>query len=231
MDHDLTELTADELLSEQCRSYFSSLNGLHESLRSDEAIGLLSLNQSFDMSKEFRQFHPVVQALLGIVLDDPETSDYHVLICATPLKGMVLYLAHDGDSRIVFETLEGFLAAAVKAKQIDDYVSEQHPNAALLAEDQAALRDLLSSLRLRGNADDIIPALVPSLDLSEPEFLINLIGEDFVIGEAIASQIAARPKAELLPVAEFCERHPHMIVRKAGSVARARILGSKGASL
>jgi hypothetical protein len=80
----------------------------------------------------------------------------------------------------------GSLPAAVKAKQMDRYVSEQHPDVPSLAEDQAALRDLLSSLRLSENNDDVIPTLVPPLDLSDPEFLINLIGDDFFIGEAIA---------------------------------------------
>jgi hypothetical protein len=225
MEPDLAKLTADEALSEQVQTYFSSMNEMHENLMSDPAIGLLSLNQSVELSNEFRQFHPLVRSLHGVILDDPGTSDHHVFVCSTPLKGMVLYLAHDGDSRIVFEILHDFLAAAVTAKEMDASVSEHHPTHALLAKEQAALRDHLSALRLNENSEDIIPALIPSLDLSEPDFLISLIGDDFFIGEAIARQVAARPKAELLPVAEFCARHPHMMVRNAGNAARAKILG------
>lgn len=74
MEYDLTELTADEALSEQVRFYFSSLNGLHESLMSDDAIGLLSLSQPFDMPNEFRQFHPVVRTSLVLFWMIPEQA-------------------------------------------------------------------------------------------------------------------------------------------------------------
>jgi hypothetical protein len=224
MSFDLMELTADQALAEQLQSYFSSLETTKSALVADAAIGLLPLARSFELSQEFRSFHPLIKSLAGIILDDAGTSDHHVLVCVAPLKGLVFHLAHDGDSRIVFENLDAFVAAAERAKETDDYVSDEHPEDPFVADDQVALRNFLSFLRSQDDFDQTVPALVSSLDFSQPEFLIALIGDDMAIGEAVALEIAARPAPGLLPVAEFCERHPHIILRQAGRMARESIL-------
>lgn len=216
-------LTTDPALAERLRAYFSAIDALSDVEQFNAYLGLLSLKEMIEKSIEFRSFHPLVQVLDGIILDDPETSNHHMLIGTSALAGMVFYLSHDDDSRVVFADLPAYLAAAGQAFEDGDFLDEHHAARSPIAPDQVALRALLSSLALHDDSDVIIPALVPSLELTDPDFLIALIGEDFTIGEAVAREIIRRPAPELLPVAQFCENHSHPQVSGPGAKARQAI--------
>ncbi|SHH09876.1 hypothetical protein [Massilia sp. CF038] len=44
-------------------------------------------------------------SMLGaLVLDESNTSDYQVYLANPPLQGCIMYLSHDGDSRIVYDS-------------------------------------------------------------------------------------------------------------------------------
>lgn len=84
-------------------------------------------------------FHPLVQQLGCYVLDDANTSDHHLLATRSPLAGCVVFLSHDGDTRAVFDSATGFLAAVQQAQASGREVSDLHPALSPLAPDQAAL--------------------------------------------------------------------------------------------
>ena len=180
------------------------------------ALGLLPMEGASELTEAFSG-QPIVDELQGLVLDDPDTSDHHLLLGRAPLEGCVLYLAHDGQSRVVFDSLEDFLAAAREAAEQGDDVSDLHPEASPVAHDQPALSDLVHRLLDDGTLTDVVTALIPSLDLSDLVLLERLAtDEDFYLGEAVAIEIARRPSRALAPIARMCAAHPHSQVANAG---------------
>lgn len=218
---ELNALTGDTGIAEGLNAYF---NAVSEWGVPAEAIGLLSGHGAIEQSQEFRAFHPVVQRLQGIILDDPGTSDHHVVLCRAGVKGAVLHLAHDATSRIVFDSIGSFLEAARRAAAVKGRIVDEHPHNGWVLDDQVALRGLIESLRPDPDYDDIVPAFVPSLDLSDPDYLSTLVvGDDVYVAEAVCREIAARPSADLKPVVQTGEAHANWMVRNAAASARERI--------
>ena len=221
MNPKLIELTGDADIAEQLETYFSIVDERHQG-RDD--LDLLTMVESIELTEEFRTFQPIVRDLQGVILDDPGTSDHHVLLCRVPFDGAVLHLTHDGESRVVFNSIESFLEAAHRASGIGGYVEEEHPEHAWIADDQATLKNLIASLRSEPDGEDILPALIPSLELSDVDFLSALVtGKGFYVAEAVCREIAARPTPHLLSVAKLGEEHSHSMVRTAAAKARERI--------
>ena len=222
MNSQLIALAGHEIAA-QLENYFGIVEEWGDG-RNDH--GLLSTEESVEWTNRFRSFHPLVRDLQGIILDDPGTSDHHVALCREPFKGAVLYLAHDGESRIVFEGVDSFLIAARYAAKRGGYVVDEHPNHAWMADDQPALKGLIILLASGPDSEDIVPALLASLDLSDAGFLSALVSaDDLFVPEAVGREIAKRPSSHLMAVAKLCEDHRHPMVQKAGAVARERIAG------
>ncbi|MEB2845746.1 hypothetical protein GAO09_29125 [Rhizobiales bacterium RZME27] len=215
---DLGTLTADTAIAEQLRTYLSKIDDMPDAEEFRTSLGLLPLPQMVEETGTFRSFR-LVEMLGGIILDDPGTSNHHMLIGASPLAGMVFYLSHDGGSRVVFDDLAAYLAATEVAFEAADFLDEHHPAHAPLAADQAGLHAFLADVGSQDDGDEAIVPLLPSLDLSDPDFLIALIGDDFMIGEAVAEEITRRPAEYLLSVAQFCESFPHPQVSRPGAKA------------
>jgi hypothetical protein len=195
----------------------------------DQDLGLLPQSAIIERTRKFRNFHPAVRNLCGIVVDDPGTSDHHVVLCRGAVKGTVLYLAHDGDSRIVFDNIGSFLKAARRAADADGFIDDEHPALAWVADDQTALRHLIVSLRSGPRYGDTVPVLIPSLDLADLDFLSTLIrDDDFYVAEAVCRQIVVRPAAQLMPIVELGQVHAHWMVRNASTQARERIIDCLG---
>ena len=77
---------------------------------------LLSLSEAISFSKQVGESYPG----LGLVfLDDENTSNHHAYITIGPLTGNILYLSHDGYTRVVFRTLAEYLDA-VRTAQVKD---------------------------------------------------------------------------------------------------------------
>ncbi|MCC7706024.1 hypothetical protein IGS59_27650 [Janthinobacterium sp. GW460P] len=175
-----------------------------------------------DQSKLFA-FHPTVRELHGNVLDDENTSNHHFLITVEPLAGSVFFLSHDGDSRMVFESVTDFLDSVRKAQAEGLSVSELHPRLSPVARDQAALANFILTLH-RQECNDLIVSLLPSLDLKDLPLLQLLANDaDFFLGEAVAMEIEKRPSKALLPIAITCADHVHPQVSVAESRALRRI--------
>ena len=196
--------------------YFAELARRSEAGQIAEELNLLPAKEAVKLTRMFLEFHPVIQALGGLVLDDPGTSDHHFYVGKSPLKGMVLSLSHDGDTRVVYRSLAEFVAFSQKASEFAQPLEDMHPAQSPLAGDQAAL-SLFAGQLLEDGEGEALTAVIPSLDLSDGALLQRLaMDEDFYLGEALAMEIEKRPSAALLEVAQLCARHPHSQVADAG---------------
>ncbi len=171
---------------------------------------------------EAMRSHPTLKLLGGVVLDDPGTSNHHVLLTAEPLAGAVLYLNHDGDTRVVFASVEAFLEATKQARSGECDVEDFHPRISPSAPDQKSLTALIRQLLASSEDDDIAVQLIPSLDLSDLDLLRELaLHGNFFIAEAIAIEIAKRPAEQLGEIAALCAGHAHPQAANAGKRALA----------
>ena len=194
----------------------------------DAEVNLLPIDEALQLTKEFRSFNPMVELLGGVVLDYPNTSDHHVYLTKGPCNGSILFLRHDDESRLVFPSLAKFMVAVHKAKKSKESLTDFHPEDALQLKKQRELSALI--IELYENLDDFdstatIVALIQSMDLSDVELLQTLAEDDldFFIPEAVANQIAKRPRAELLDVAKACKKQKHSQAKSAGKRAIAAI--------
>jgi hypothetical protein len=172
--------------------------------------------------------HPTVEQLGGYVLDDADTSDHHILVTSPPLIGSVLFLSHDGDTRIVFDSAETFLAAVREAHERGIDVTDLHPDLSPLAKDQVALSSFVRQVLETRALNDVVVTVIPSMDLTDLDLLQTLAqDEDFFLGEAVAIEIEKRPSPALLPIAELCaaQRHPQTAETGERAVRRIRRLG------
>lgn len=200
------------------QAYFDAL-----ALFDGEGSALLPEPAVREQSERFA-YHPIVAQLGGYVLDDADTSDHHVLVTRSPLAGSVLFLAHDADTRVVFDSGVAFLAAVHEARESDVDVTDLHPAQSPLTKDQGALSAFVRGLLVSDELGDMVVCLVPSLDLSDIDLLQRLVqDEDFFLGEAVANEIAKRPSPALLPIAQLCAAHRHPQVARAGERALQRV--------
>ncbi len=167
-------------------------------------------------------FHPIVQALGGIVLDEANTSDYHIYLTEPPFEGAVFYLAHDDDSRLVFPSLDAFVDAADLALEQEAWLPDLHPVCSPIISDQAALSQLIHQC-LDSPTDEneqVALGVIPSLDLLDLPLLERLASdENFFVAEAIAVEIGKRPARALQPIAALCAAHQHSQAAEAGQRA------------
>lgn len=212
-------------------AYFERARDGTMSGREDLELNLLQSSEAVRWTNDFRDFHPIVSTLRGVILDNADTSNHHVYLSLPVCAGSVLYLAHDGDSRIVFPGLNEFVTACQKAMASGNCLRSYHPAVAVLLPNQPELgqltRDLLDG---RHDCDGSVVALslIPSIDLSDFPLLRRLASDDdFYIAEAIGDAIAQRPRSDLEPVAELCANHPHVQASAAGKRALTAIAAAK----
>ncbi|UQN37201.1 hypothetical protein MTR80_05730 [Alcaligenes aquatilis] len=206
-------------LTAECDDYFKQVEqGLYAE-RFDQEVNLLPFVQAQAFSEQFSG-HPTLDALDGLILDDPDTSSHHVWVCESPLAGQVFYLSHDDDSRIVFPSLSAFLTAAQQALERSCCLSELHPSHTPLCPDQTGLSNFITHLCGNDEHEEIAIPLIPSLDLQDFPLLRRLASADnFFLSEVLAQEIKKRPRADLLTIAELCSAHPHPQAAKAGVAA------------
>lgn len=204
-------------------AYFEATQGGSFSDRQDLEVNLLPPQEVKNLTEEFRSFHPAIQLLEGVVLDDADLSNYHAYLLATPCAGAVYYLDHDGDSRIVFRTLLEFLDAVRAVIREDRALREFHPESGVLLADQEGLTRFAEQLYEDGEVD-VVLTLIPSMDLKATALLERLaIDTDFYLGEAIGDAISRRPTRALTNLATICQMHPHPQASQAGVRALAAI--------
>lgn len=185
-------------------------------------VNLLTKVESEKLTEDLA-LQPILQAFGGVVLDDLNTSNCHIYLNHEVLKGHVLFLSHDGDTRIVYSSLAEFMMAVDKAKHEKISLTDLHPPNSPTVPDQGALSQMINVFLDQGNedAEAAILALVPSMDLQDEQLLMRLVTDsNFFFGEAVALELEKRPAANLLNVAELCTRHEHFQASNAGRRAR-----------
>ena len=208
--------------------YFQQVSDRHFSGREDLELHLLPVVESLQWTQVFRESHPIINALGGVILDNANTSNHHIYLSAEACAGAVLYLDHDGDSRIVFSSLVEFVDAVEVAIANGRSLPSLHPKAAVLLPNQAGLSDLISRFDQGRNhiegASEVIVAIIPSLSLTNIEQLTRLANDpDFFIAEAVGYAIASRPGLDLESVAWKCQQHSHPQASQAGMRAMKSI--------
>jgi hypothetical protein len=199
--------------------YFERVGSGQYSGRYRNEVNLLTRDEAQKTTDLFSG-HPTIEALGGIVLDDPKTSDHHVFATKSPIAGQVLYLSHDSDTRIVFESLARFADAAERALEEECFLSDLHPVLSPLCQDQPELANFIETLCKNNRGEDVAIQLIPGLDLYNFELLERLaVGGNFFVAEAIAIEIRKRPRPDLLHIARQCCGHPHPQVAEAGAAA------------
>lgn len=172
-------------------------------------------------------FHPAVSRLDGLILDDSDTSNHHVLLRCHPLRGQILYLAHDGESRVVFPSLASLLSAAERARRDEVTLSETHPELSPLAGNQIELSNTIREL-VADEEIDVVLMLIPSMDLNDLVLLSQLAThDDFYVVECVAEEIARRPSWHLREVAQLCAAHRHVQKRLERGRRRSKPLPSE----
>jgi hypothetical protein len=200
--------------------YFDRIADGSFASRFEIALNLLPAPRAVDLMSVFREI-PIIQALDGFVLDDGNTSDHHFYLAGSALQGMVLFLAHDDDTRIVYPSLKEFVGAAQAAKEQDQWFPDIHPAHSPMAPDQTALSQFIREHLGGENATEIVTAVIPSMDLRDFTLLRRLAeDDDFFLGEAVAREIAKRPSSKLREIVELCLAHHHPQVVNAGRLAR-----------
>ncbi len=221
----LTSLLAH--VPDDLSAYFTRIADGSFSDHDDVEVNLLPIAEAVRWTNDFRDFHPLVQTLGGVILDDPNTSNHHVYLSQPVFGGAVLFLNHDGDSRIVFRNLSEFLDAA--RHSIDDNVDLRtcHPKGGILIDDQNGLNGLIAELydeNNDGDGTDVVLALISSSNLIADGLYERMANDDdFYIAEAIGDTIAHRPRPSLESLAMVCRNHSHPQASRAGERAMAAI--------
>ena len=198
-----------------------------EEMGDDPSDTLLGAAEAVELTRDFRGFNPLIQALGGFILDDANTSNRHFYVTKPPLAGMVGFLSHDGDSRIVYASLGEFAAGARSAMEEDELLEFLHPATSPPAADQPALSAFISQLLDEyGELDDdeerdfaiaVLVAIIPSMDLDDLELLSQLAShDDMYLPEVVGDTIATRPSPGLAAIARLCASHPQPQAAAAG---------------
>lgn len=206
------------LTEAEVERYFSLVEAGQFAASWPNELNLLTHVDAEELTRKFCG-HPMIDRLDGLVLDDPNTSNHHVLLRCPPLAGQILFLAHDDDSRVVFSSLQEFIDSARQVQIQDAPLTTFHPAIAPLAPNPIELAVLIRQL-MADELVDVALCLIPSLDLSDTSLLIELAAhDDFFVAEAVAKAILARPSRALMAVATQCAMHEHPQAARAGRAA------------
>jgi hypothetical protein len=209
--------------SDELDAYFRRIADGSLAAQHANEVNLLSRPRVEELTRLFDS-HPLVETLRGLVLDDADTSNHHVLATVGPVAGQVLYLSHDGDTRVVFASLDEFVEAAGRAIAEGRWLSELHPSCAPLSNDQRALGEFIESRVAEVEDDGVALALIPSLDLRDVALLQRLaVNQNFFVVEALADELRRRPSRELESIAVLCSSHKHRQAAAAGQAALVAI--------
>ncbi|HEX7645434.1 MAG TPA: hypothetical protein VF472_24800 [Burkholderiaceae bacterium] len=176
---------------------------------------LLSASAAAALTQLLAEAHPLMGMLGALVLDETDTSSYHVYLAAPPLQGCILYLSHDGETRIVYDTPQRFLAAVIEANTAD--LEELHPPCPPTVADQTGLTKFIDANLDHDDADMILTVAIGCLELKDTSLMRRLATHaDFFVAEALGDAIEKRPAPELLALAELCASHKHAQAANAG---------------
>lgn len=209
----------DDLLA-----YFSELASEAFVASNADARGeLLSIDAAIAETRMLDGLHPLMSMLGALVLDETNTSDYHVYLAKPPLQGCIMFLSHDGESRIVYDSPQRFLDA-VKAGTNYSSLEDLHPLHSPIVADQSGLARFIEANLDHDDVDMIMSVAIGCLEVEDTALTRQLAThDDFYVVEALGEAITLRPAPELLGLADLCAAHPHPQAAQAGRRAQRAI--------
>ena len=188
------------------------------------AINILRLDEALKYTEGIQE-HAVLGRPFGLIaLDDANNSNPFCYITKGPTRGSILYLCHDGESRITFSSLRDFIAAIEVAIAERTWIEELRPDATLSALDSDAVAEYVARLLENGDHTEEICVLIPLLNTSKLKLMESLAKHhDFFIREGVAHQIAANPNVALLDFCNLLATDKHPQVARPGQQALAAV--------
>ena len=230
----LRELYADRIeRMEDLKRYFANIaSGQFTGHSRTAGLNLLAPASVAKQTTEFRDFHPLVRELDLLLLDDPNTSDYHCYVPDLPSPGTVLFISHDGHQpKIVFSSLDELLVAANQARETGVWLEELHQKLTTECPAQERLDGLIRQLFDENveEAEGVLHFLISHSNLNLTDAFVEIASDpDFNFGETIANRILEIPSKFLLPIANACTKNPSQNVAEAGERAVAAINSNPG---
>jgi len=224
----VTEL--ESLLQSSLGRAPSDLLAYFEELASDAFIAsgakergdLLTADAAISLTRLLDGAHPLMSMLGALVLDESHTSNYHVYLANPPLQGCIMYLSHDGDTRVVYDSPQSLLTAirvgqGGVADKTNILMRDPDALCSPIVADQTGLARFIEATIDHDDVDMILPVVIGCLELKDTALQRDLATHtDFFVAEALGDAIEKRPTPDLLELADLCAAHPHRQAANAG---------------
>ncbi len=191
----------------ELEAYFSRAPDPSNVNHPDLPLNLLDRRESEALTQDVID-SPAIWFLGGIVLDDDNSSNYHVYLTRPPFTGTVLYWQHDDQHYVAFASLSAFLAAVERSKAQQVWLESLHAWPVL--DDAAGLAQFIEEMAA-GDAEenyqlaDIALTCAAHLDIA---LLERLVAHPwYFFKEGVAAYIARQPAHALRPLALACGAH------------------------
>ncbi len=187
--------------------------------RDDIVLNLLTRKAALEMTKILFD-DPEIWYLGGIVLDDGNTSNYHVYLTRPPFAGAIMYWQHDDAFPIAFASLADFLMAVEHAKETGEWLTSFHTSPFL--PDQAGLVAFIHAMIAEGTEEHFRMADMAIDCVARPDdaLLTRLLTHPYYFfAESVGYYIARHPDRSLRPFAQQCSVHENHQARWAGDSA------------
>jgi hypothetical protein len=188
------------------------------------SINILSLPSAINYTAGIHR-HAILGAPFGLIaLEDANNSNPYCYVTKGPTAGSVMYLCHDGDSRIAFSSLRGFMAAIDTAIANRTRIDDLPRDPALAGLDRSDIVAHVARLAEGNGAIEEICVLVPLLSTTEAG-LVNVLSQhpDFFVREVVAHLLVAYPNIDLFVAAERLAADPHPQVARPGKRALSAV--------
>ena len=188
------------------------------------SINILRLPSAIEYTAGIHR-HTILGVPFGLVaLEDANNSNPYCYVTKGPTRGSVMYLCHDGDSRIAFSSLRDFMAAIETAITNRTWIDDLPRDETLAGLDRIAIVGHATRLAEADGAAEEICVLVPLIPTTEVG-LMNILSQhtDFFVREAVAERLAANPNVALLAAAERLAADQHPQVARPGKRALSAV--------
>jgi hypothetical protein len=188
------------------------------------SIHILPLVQALEYTNGI-QHNAILGEPFGLIaLEDANNSNPYCYVTKGPTRGCVMYLCHDGDSGIVFSSLDDFVTAIHNAIQTHTDIYDLPQDETLAALDRAAISEYVTTLVANDGLTEEICVLIPLIPTANVGLIAALARHpDFYVREAIAEHIANSPNLKLLRIAKALSADQHAQVARPGQRALAAV--------
>ncbi len=216
-----TEENSQVKLSDEVQTFLSSVSTLNNP---EIGLNFLSENEAQKNAISCRQIE-AFQSLSLIPLEDSNNSNSVCYISDGCASGMVMFLSHSDDSRILFDSLDSFKMTVEKnlseIEYFEDFIDEL-PTFKVDDTFNDTINNLLSA-PITDEAEFLLCLYLKSVKKFNEQVVQKCVDSDKIfIQETLFSEIANRPQLELFPILET-DRLFHPQVERAYKEAISRI--------